>query len=574
MKLRLKFDKKSLRQFFIDHTEKIVFGAVVACFLVVAYQAIERRGFELRGKSRNDSKPENLDKAVEAAQKNIYKESQPYDPKLQITDFKGIIEGSRQRVDWNVFATSIPWYRDDVKPTSVLRPMPTVLPVERLLAEAGRGPVVTAAGTVEGKGAKPSGGGVQGQRWVLLKGLVPLKKQKEAYKSAFQNASFQDKGKDAPIYWGFFVERAEVVPGSPAALKWDRLFRFNAGTTPDDAQKLAASAGEVVDGKFVRAGLVYPLPPVTNRAWGPEAAYPPEIPLADKSGPEPGTHLPGKDGENAPPDELGGAPAKPATAPEKAKVEEEQDSEYLLFRFFDVDVQPGKQYRYRVFLVLKNPNYQLEGKYLTDPALATPQYLGEFVRDADQRLRPNTSQAGWSEFSPAAAVPNDIQLLAVSVQPTRQGQEPVGMLRVVKYIERLGVNSWGDFPVVRGKMADFPEIKDPRNDIIVSYLTDALIVDLAGEKVSPRERLQPQPRPGQILVLEKSGRLVIRDVVQDDELFRRINPPQEKPQPKPKGGGPGPGPHPKTPVDPFGGVDPGVFGEGKKQPHGGHGHGM
>ena len=44
--------------------------------------------------------------------------------------------------------------------------------------------------------------------------------------------------------------------------------------------------------------------------------------------------------------------------------------DYRLFRFVDTNVEAGKTYRYRVRLSLWNPNRDLEGRYLTDAALA------------------------------------------------------------------------------------------------------------------------------------------------------------------------------------------------------------
>jgi hypothetical protein len=72
---------------------------------------------------------------------------------------------------------------------------------------------------------------------------------------------------------------------------------------------------------------------------------------------------------------------------------------YKLFRFTDFDVQPGHSYRYRVQLVLKNPNYGISAD-----ALATPAVKPEPYRDTP-----------WSDASAVANVPPAPRLLAAGI---------------------------------------------------------------------------------------------------------------------------------------------------------------
>ena len=48
---------------------------------------------------------------------------------------------------------------------------------------------------------------------------------------------------------------------------------------------------------------------------------------------------------------------------------------FLLLRFFDFTVEPGKQYKYRVMLWLANPNYNYDIHFLSDPKLAKEQWI-------------------------------------------------------------------------------------------------------------------------------------------------------------------------------------------------------
>ena len=53
----------------------------------------------------------------------------------------------------------------------------------------------------------------------------------------------------------------------------------------------------------------------------------------------------------------------------------EKDLEYRLFRFFDFTVEPGKHYRYRVSLLLWNPNWKVPPQYLARADLAKKWYV-------------------------------------------------------------------------------------------------------------------------------------------------------------------------------------------------------
>ena len=46
MKVKLNLDKATIRAFFLHHTEKIVFGGVVLCFVFMVYVALSRAGFD------------------------------------------------------------------------------------------------------------------------------------------------------------------------------------------------------------------------------------------------------------------------------------------------------------------------------------------------------------------------------------------------------------------------------------------------------------------------------------------------------------------------------------------------
>jgi hypothetical protein len=90
--------------------------------------------------------------------------------------------------------------------------------------------------------------------------------------------------------------------------------------------------------------------------------------------------------------------AKPGDEKAKPQDQEAQVPEYLLLRYFDFDVKPEKQYQYRVFLVLHNPNYHLDAAVLDDPENANKPFVG-------------VGNEKWSEPCTSNRLPGDLRLL-------------------------------------------------------------------------------------------------------------------------------------------------------------------
>ncbi|WP_010587949.1 hypothetical protein [Schlesneria paludicola] len=107
-------------------------------------------------------------------------------------------------------------------------------------------------------------------------------------------------------------------------------------------------------------------------------------------------------------------------------------SNYLLFRYFDFDVQSGYAYRYRVRLSLRNPNYDStpEERAGADPAIA----------NGEERETP------WSAISNAEVVPTSINyfLKDVDRDPYRDDKvrpnnaKPVAQLAMFDWDTQLG----------------------------------------------------------------------------------------------------------------------------------------
>jgi hypothetical protein len=524
VKMQLKLDKKTVQAFFLEHTEKIVFGLVLLCFLYFAYDSVTRKGYPDQPKALQDS--------VENANNHI---KQPHEVKLPYDDVSVIVKESRKWIDDKPFGFAAALEERAFKPTT-LRGMPQALPVQKLLAQGGRG-------------ALPDKKGTRGQRWVVLVGLVPVKEQKEEFRMRLGNATYRDPKRDVPEYSGFLVQRAEVAPYESEPTNWDNkemkgyYYIYRGG--PREAKK--SGGPDSTSDKFIEEGCCLPLPKRADGGWGAEIVHP-ELTKPEKTAEEP------KAEEKTEPSN----PIDPSAEPEKAAPKEpaaapkEEEPEYRLFRFVDTDVKPGKQYRYRVFLLLKNPNRDLESKYLEDPDFATPVYIGQHTGADKPVYTPNSpatlntgtvknvkiddKYAKWSEPSAVARVPEDVQLLLTGVaRPTRPGGETSVITWIARWLEKSGTKASKEFSLFKGKVADFSGTKP------VDYLTGETLVDIAGGEPLPGEKdekgKKPAVRSGQVLVLNKAGHLVIHEEVQDEEAlgdFRKESDSATGPKPPPR----------------------------------------
>jgi len=349
MKLKVKFDAQSIKEFFIHHTEKIVFGGAVLVLLLLAYRAM--------GREQLNFKPEELTKWADEADRHI--QSTPAKPSRTPTDYLKKGEGIRTPIEEQLYQYVAVW--DPLLfGGKALRGVPPVFPVEELRVAAGHGavPANTASGSGEAGGfgsggmmpggAMPepgmmgmpgmmgsSGPATEGLRWVVLTGVIPDAKQREEALASFEGTELPqpswDRRQDIPELVYYKVERAEVSGESDhQQLTWTPIHVLKAMRR---AQQFRGATRDVVPDRFIRnpqtAYIAFPLPPVANHTWGEEVAHEPAIPLGP-SGPEMGMfggEMPGM-GPMGPGATMGAKP-KPGAKREKEKEKELPKSEEL-----------------------------------------------------------------------------------------------------------------------------------------------------------------------------------------------------------------------------------------------------
>lgn len=217
----------------------------------------------------------------------------------------------------------------------------------------------------------------------------------------------------------------------------------------------------------------------------------------------------------------------------------QQMPDHVLFRFIDTTVQPGKSYRYRVRLVLANPNYRVQARYL-DPSAKT---------------EPKVSTA-WSEPSATASVPyaNDLRLGGSA------GSDRAAVA-LIKWDAAKAISAVVETQAERGQVLNatsdtyFESPDEPGNvkKEKLSVDTQTLVADIGGGE-SIKVGRDSATAPVELLVRDADGNLALRSELVDHEtydfetkalkdrekLYREMNRPVEQ-QPEERGEGRGRG---------------------------------
>ncbi len=398
---------------------------------------------------------------------------------------------------------------------------------------------------------------------MIVTGLVPYKKQLEEYRNKFLTAASSDPAQDVPKYWGFFVQKAEVVPGAKEEPKWSKSTFVGAKDMADAINRVSGKTqAEPADPRFILPPLTSPLPLLADVSWGNEAVYPPQIPVvehaaeaaaeaaagagalgaqprqtggpppvrgADATPPQPGLPPVAGSGPLGPGDNpAGGGPAKADNA---GAVNDSLAPEYLLLRYIDFDIKPDKQYQYRVFPVLVNPNYNLEATVLDDRDTRKDPLIHILNNAPDPKYAKLWSDAGISD-----RVPGEMRLLCGTVLAASGVNEIKAEIRVLLWREQTGRNSnSSNAGMVRGSILNFKDatLKTPGGSKITQDLaTNSILVDLQGGETLPdRERTKS---PGLILVMDDAGNLVLHDeAVENEEWDKATKEPEKPPEPAP-----------------------------------------
>ncbi|MDR1925971.1 MAG: hypothetical protein LBQ66_16505 [Planctomycetaceae bacterium] len=460
--------------------------------------------------------------------------------------------------EWIKYGVKLPLYETPTVwlpllfPERIKRDKVPLLPVENLTASAGLGAVIT----------KPIAGKTQkGERWAVVTGLIPIQKQREYYVRAYAASVRPMPEQDTPFYVSYKIERAEVVAGKEdKELEWKELPAFD--EIDDRMRNIWSNVGhEPVDSAFLAPyvplgkgslPMACPLPPVTkpfgnditqkgiplvaetDAEWQRKAAEQNRR-LQDEMGRQ-GKAAPDFRNTNPHSRNAGRADASPragVTNPSDVGAASPQESIPItsyLFRYLDYSVEPGKTYRYRVKLVLANPNVGLSEGDVVDFNLTKEFYLDSEMSSASNEV----------------TIPSDSRVLVRSVTQPRAStpwQEPTANVLAV-YFDLADGSEWvwgASERVTRGTTLNIPnavtqipsELDKPQPRTTtrtptpeaaakqrkVDVITNACVMDIVGGvELGKIERDSPTMRtPGKLLMLDNNGKISVRDVNVDNE---------------------------------------------------------
>jgi hypothetical protein len=223
-----------------------------------------------------------------------------------------------------------------------------------------------------------------------------------------------------------------------------------------------------------------------------------------------------------------------------------------LVRYVDFTAQTGHKYRYRVMLVLEDPNRPRDPNPDPDPTTLDVTVLDRIKKEeAEGRQRYLTT--AWSAPSAVVSMSSSERFYAGETVPsptvniggaTIPISEPQAKVLTVTWdpalrafvpaeqsVHRASVlNVKADVEVIHPVQGDLRKVDDHE------VTTNGVVLDiLGGERLPAIENSKEIVRaPGETLIMDADGNLVVTDEARDIEGYRRYIFPEPKPDPKEK----------------------------------------
>ncbi len=279
-----------------------------------------------------------------------------------------------------------------------------------------------------------------------------------------------------------------------------------------------------------------------GRPYGGVGPRPGMVPFSGPTGPSGYGKGPGRAGPGRPmtgsSDDGSGSAARPYGGDYGGDMTAVQSPKYLLFRFFDFTVQPGRYYQYRVTLLLANPSYGLAPQFLEHEGLALQEHLPTPPSAPTATVSvPLDSRVLLAPAKPKDAAAGVVGILAVHLN-MEDGMEAfhevtAGRGQLLNYLKQKfeqGTGLGGDFggPMVPrpGRQPFRPGAGPLGAPILVDYKTDVVLLDFSGGNVLPgkdRELFEPQS----VLLADQAGNLIVREELDDQPEHDRVAPPKQ-----------------------------------------------
>jgi hypothetical protein len=356
----------------------------------------------------------------------------------------------------------------------------------------------------EGGGGEGGGEGARGQQpnaklqpqpWAVVTGVVPLARQKQEFARVLAEAVAWDPKQDVPQYRKPIVERTEVSDAPGFKEDWQKV------APPTKIEELwAGTTKDFVSPKSIDPELTAHLGTLVYNQWGESVSHP-RVPREGEE-PKPAAAAPAAKTPDGKP-----AEAKPGTPPAEPTVE------YLLLRVFDYTVEPGKKYRYRVTLELQNPNHGRSPLHLKTPESAAKEALAS---------EPSSPTA-------VVAIPDGHRILAGPVEAGTRYSEPTATVLVTAIDREKGLQAAFELKgarrgtVANKKQATVP-VKHPQTKVetkvTLDFESNIIVLDIEGGRALTGRRRGPTiTTPGEVLLLDAEGNMMVRSELEDEKLY-------------------------------------------------------
>lgn len=561
MKAKLNINKEAIKNALLEHYEKIVLGIFVLIALILVIGSVGREVYDTSAENGEQRTPDIL--RNNATQASTHITSAKGGTGIALPDLNGIIEKFEKQLPTDSYPWSVKLDGSVFKDLPP-RAQPNILAVRNLKVLVGRAPFDLRGDSTRTQpnnqliNAQPSG-----RRWVCITGIIPYREQAANYYEVFRKCEYKNPVLDTPVYgnitdnveqydqntMGFFIERIEVkasgdpilardpnisnefddpgkfvVPQEPGAIAQrpaiSKSARGYAYFTPETVKTEAMKWGKIqpieeVDVRYRLPGMAYPLGPVRSGALvaSPALMQPGAGPTSQVRWGDFAWH-PDLKAEEFKRLELlsSGGQEDIVPAPEGR-----------LFRFFDFDVEPGKRYRYRVKLVLGNPNFRVPPRYLQSATLAQYEWI----------------KTPASELSPVVQIPTETWFLAGKADEIRSNKPVSGRMIITRWLEETGMDSFTEIDVQRGSLLNktvknldpnryrpYNAKPDPKSNAGINavFTTGAMVLDIRGGNRLTSGREGKIFQPGKYLLMTEDGRLLVHDQALDQAAYQRFFP--------------------------------------------------
>jgi hypothetical protein len=201
--------------------------------------------------------------------------------------------------------------------------------------------------------------------------------------------------------------------------------------------------------------------------------------------------------------------------------------DFLLFRFFDFTVEPGKKYKYRVRLVLSDANFNLPDNVLAPAVLDRHRQEAQAAKAKNGQRQDIRMIEKWSDPSPTVGIPLSGGVKLVDVKTPsgdKVNDEPSATLLVDSFDtdetdKNNAIQAANKKEFRRGSVANMTEKADYLveggaaidTDDKFHFVTGMTLVDIDGGRKLARDYTSP----GRVMVMGPSGELYIRNELDD-----------------------------------------------------------